>query len=70
LSANVPILPSSVFGISYLSPEGIDSQADVFYAKIAAFRQSPAKLSTLLGYAMAHELGHLLLGTNSHSRPA
>jgi hypothetical protein len=60
-------LPSSVFGISYLSPEGIGSQADVFYAKIAAFRQSPAELSILLGYAMAHELGHLLLGTNSHS---
>lgn len=62
-----PRLPTSVFGISYLSPEGIGSQADVFYAKIAAFRQSPAELSTLLGYAMAHELGHLLLGTNSHS---
>jgi len=62
-----PHLPSSVIGISYLSPEGIGSQADVFYAKIAAFRQSPAELSTLLGYAMAHELGHLLLGTNSHS---
>jgi hypothetical protein len=51
----------------HLSPEGIGSQADVFYAKFAAFRQSPAELSTLLGYAMAHELGHLLLGTNSHS---
>lgn len=62
-----PRLPSSVFGISYLSPEGIGTQADVFYAKVAAFRQSPAELSTLLGYAMAHELGHLLLGSNSHS---
>jgi len=62
-----PRLPTSVFGISYLSPEGIGSQADVFYTRIAAFRQSPAELSTLLGYAMAHELGHLLLGTNSHS---
>jgi hypothetical protein len=37
-----PHLPSSVFGISYLSPEGIGTQADVFYAKVAAFRQSPA----------------------------
>ena len=60
-------LPTSVFGISYLSPEGIGSQADVFYTRIAAFRQNPDALSTLLGYAMAHELGHLLLGTNSHS---
>ena len=62
-----PHLPGSVFGISYVSPEGIGTQADVFYVKVAAFRQSPAELSTLLGYAMAHEVGHLLLGSNSHS---
>jgi hypothetical protein len=62
-----PHLPGSVFGISYLSSEGIGTQADVFYLKVATFRQSPAELSTLLGYAMAHELGHLLLGSNSHS---
>jgi hypothetical protein len=62
-----PHLASSVFGISYVSPEGIGTQADVFYARVAAFRQSPAELSILLGYAMAHELGHLLLGPNSHS---
>jgi hypothetical protein len=62
-----PHLASSVFGISYLSPEGIGTQADVFYLKVAAFRQLSAELSTLLGYAMAHELGHLLLGLNSHS---
>jgi hypothetical protein len=62
-----PHLPGGVFGISYLSPEGIGTQADVFYARVAAFRRSPAELSTLLGYATAHELGHLLLGSNSHS---
>ena len=62
-----PHLPGSVFGISYLSPEGIGTQADVFYVKVVGFRQSPAELSTLLGYAMAHEVGHLLLGSNSHS---
>ena len=61
-----PRLPTNVFAISYLSPEGIGSQADVFYTRIAAFR-SPAELRVLLGYAMAHELGHLLLGTDSHS---
>ena len=64
-----PRLPISVFGISYLSPAGIGSQADVFYSRIAAFRESSpsAELRVLLGYAMAHELGHLLLGLNSHS---
>ena len=64
-----PRLPISVFGISYLSPAGIGSQADVFYSRIAAFRESSpqAELQVLLGYAIAHELGHLLLGLNSHS---
>ena len=63
-----PNLPSSVFGISYVSPEGIGSQADVFYSKITRFQAgSPADRATLRGYAMAHELGHLLLGCNSHS---
>ena len=38
-------LPGSVFGISYLSPQGIGTQADIFYVKVAAFRQSPAELS-------------------------
>jgi hypothetical protein len=32
-----PNLPSSVFGISYVSPAGIGSQADVFYTRITAF---------------------------------
>lgn len=63
-----PNLPGTVFGISYVSPKGIGSQADVFYAKIIGFRTAgPADRKTLLGYAMAHELGHLLLGCNSHS---
>jgi len=47
-----PDLASSVFGISYLSPEGIGTQADVFYGKVAVFRRRTAELSTLLGYAL------------------
>jgi hypothetical protein len=57
-----------VFGISYFSADGIGSQADVFYTKIASFHGvSSVEPATLLGHAMAHELGHLLLGSNSHS---
>ena len=63
-----PGLPNSVFGISYLSPEGIGTQADVCYTKIASSHGvGSVEPGTLLGHAMAHELGHLLLGSNSHS---
>lgn len=63
-----PHLKGSVFGISYISADNIGSQADVFYTKIAGFHGiSLVEPGTLLGHAMAHELGHLLLGSNSHS---
>jgi hypothetical protein len=59
---------SDVFGISYLSVDDAGSQADVFYSKIVRFHHvSRTNPATLLGYAIAHELGHLLLGSNSHS---
>jgi hypothetical protein len=63
-----PHLKGSVFGISYFSANAIGSQADVFYTKIASFHGvSSVEPGTLLGHAMDHELGHLLLGSNSHS---
>ncbi len=63
-----PHLKGSVFGISYFSADGIGSQADIFYSKIVGFQGvSSVEPGTLLGHAMAHELGHLLLGSNSHS---
>ena len=64
-----PHLKGSVFGISFISADNIGSQADVFYAKIAWFHGvSLMEPGPLLGHAMAHELGHLLLGSNSHSQ--
>ena len=43
--------------------------AEVFYQRISDWA-SEAEISAyqLLGHAMAHEVGHLLLGPNSHSR--
>ena len=43
--------------------------AEVFYQRISDWA-SGAEISAyqLLGHAMAHEVGHLLLGSNSHSR--
>ena len=63
-----PHLKGSVFGISFFAADNIGSQADVFYTKIAGFQSiNLVEPGTLLGHAIAHELGHLLLGSNSHS---
>ena len=61
-------LKESTVGISFLE-NGEGCYADLFYEPIqkllVANHISP---SVILGHAMAHELGHLLLGVNSHSR--
>ena len=61
-------LSASTLGLSYLGADGIGSHADLFYVGIAPIEQE-VRLSaeTILGLAMAHEVGHLLLGSNSHS---
>jgi hypothetical protein len=41
--------------------------ASVFYSRVRQHVEDPAvPLHTVLGHAIAHELGHLLLGSNSH----
>jgi len=57
-------------GFALPCPEDLTGcYADVFYQRITDWA-SGAEISTyqLLGHAMAHEVGHLLLGPNSHSR--
>jgi hypothetical protein len=57
-------------GISYLSADGTGCYADLFYDRAQLIHQtspSQVSLATLLGHGIAHELGHLLLGTNSHA---
>jgi hypothetical protein len=55
-------------GISYLSADGIGCNADLFYDRAKAINEtSRVNVSTILGHGIAHELGHLLLGTNSHA---
>ena len=61
-------LRSSVLGIAFLSEAGAGRQADVFYDGVARIRrESNIDAGTLLGHVTAHELGHLLLGANSHA---
>jgi len=61
-------LKPDTFGISYLNAGGEGCYSQVFVEPIEALRQQfPVGLSTLLGYVAAHELAHLLLGSNSHA---
>jgi len=62
-------LPGEDFGVAFVGEDGLGQQADVFYSGIERMEStSTAFGGRLLGHVIAHELGHLLLGMNSHSR--
>jgi hypothetical protein len=55
-------------GIAYLSDGGFGCYSEVFVQPVEELRHTyAASASSMLGYAAAHEIAHLLLGTNSHS---
>jgi hypothetical protein len=57
-----------VFGVAFLSDEGTGCYSDVFYDRVAKLHEERnIALADILGNVMAHELGHLLLGSNSHA---
>jgi hypothetical protein len=59
---------SRPLGYSYVEPETGGTLATVFTDRVAWLAHaSGARPSTLLGRAVAHEVGHLLIGTNEHS---
>ena len=61
-------LKDSTLGISYLAPDGSGFQADIFYEGIEKLHQETlVDQAIILGHVAAHEIGHLLLGANSHS---
>jgi len=54
--------PGSRFGLA------LHADAFVFYHRVEEeSRNGISSTSTILGHIMAHELGHLLLGEDSHS---
>jgi len=56
------------YGVAFLDPDGNGKYADVFFKRIEREESlGGANLSRLLGAVAAHELGHLLLGSNAHS---
>jgi len=59
---------NDVFGVAFLSTEGTGCYSDVFYDRAADLQVAwKVSLTDILGTVMAHELGHLLLGSNSHA---
>jgi hypothetical protein len=58
-----------VFGVAFLGEDGRGKYCNVFFDRIQdGHRDLGASTSQLLGTVAAHELGHLLLGSHSHSR--
>jgi hypothetical protein len=59
---------SSAFGISFLSSDGSGRYADIFYRRALQLHKDwGGSLGDTLGAVIAHEIGHLLLGSNSHA---
>jgi len=57
-----------VFGEAFLGEDGTGKYSDVFFDRIQKTAGDPGlSIANLLGAVSAHELGHLLLGTRSHS---
>jgi len=58
----------AAFGVAWLAADGSGRYADVFWNRAQELcTNSNADLAQILGNVMAHEMGHLLLGMNSHS---
>lgn len=61
-------LTESVLGISFLGEDGSGCYSDVFFGPTEELHERfHVDLGMLLGHIVAHEIAHLLLGTNAHS---
>jgi hypothetical protein len=66
--AQVLMRHHSELGAAVTLPHGFGRHASVFYHRVDELAESGgASRALLLGHIMAHEIGHLLLGVNSHS---
>lgn len=58
----------SACGVAWLGTGGTGMYADIFWSRVQQLHtDSTVDLGQILGCIMAHEIGHLLLGANSHS---
>ena len=57
-----------VFGVAFLGADGTGAYSDVFYCSVEKLRNAEhSNLGRILGHVMAHEIGHLLIGSHAHS---
>jgi hypothetical protein len=62
-------IPADTFGEAFLNERGTGSYIDVFYGQLSALRLEEAMApAEILGCVIAHEIGHLELGADSHSK--
>lgn len=55
------------FGLSFLGAGGIGRYSDVFWDNIQELGNDNVDEWAVLGSVMAHEIGHLMLGSHSHA---
>ena len=56
-----------VFGEAYMGSGGLGQYSDVFFDRVKGAGDN-TDIGCLLGVVVAHELGHLLLGSRAHSQ--
>jgi len=71
---NLRIVPGSqrqnqdVFGVAFLAADGTGGYSDVFYGSVRKLhKEGHGNEGRVLGHVMAHEIGHLLIGSHAHS---
>jgi hypothetical protein len=58
----------AAFGVAFLAPDGTGRYSDVFWKRAQWLHaNSNVDLGGILGSVIAHEMGHLLLGSNAHA---
>jgi len=68
ITSHVSTVSSDAFGVAFLGSDGRGRYADVFWNRAQELgATSNQSVDRILGTVIAHELGHLLLGLNSHS---
>ena len=58
----------SVFGMAFVGQNGTGKYCDIFFDRVKQATDNVPSVAELMGTVMAHELGHLLLGSHSHSQ--
>ena len=59
---------TDVFGQAFVDDSGNGVYSNIYYQNLTLSPNHPGiGAGEMLGYVLAHEIGHLLLGTNSHS---